>query len=380
MSKSKQPQINAYLINLLAKTHLRVYFDNIPTSFKQLYHSLPKPNIKIVIDDDINRDDINEQAKAIQQQISNTLESTTINSILTIHEVIFLLQISTLCSNQLIRTANHRDPNINYKKKYQVISALKAFGEQLNNYLNTIRPEYADKFHIIMNPVISQVSLIRDSFYYNIKKESGRNINICILHHKIKPKQLYKGSLKRAIFPVVELFTDTPKHIRIAKNKIENAIQLPLYIQKHALIRLESRIGASFKNHLYQNIISSSINQRFVKQSPHTYLMEFAVDSVKLGYFTVTVETNIALIRSFKFITMVGTPEYAKLVKYIPTGSDIWKYLNLDSFDTIIESDIKSNPELVEIFKKCGLDYLFEYSKGNNISIAKILLPYLINH
>lgn len=380
MAKNKNPTINPALINLLSKLSVRVYFDNLPSAFKALYHSSPKVRIKYVIDPQIAQDSVKLKAADLIKQISQNVEKVVLPYGLNLDDVYYLYQICFLVDEQLQRTAKHRDVNVDYKKKHLVLEQLKLFKSMLDTRKTEIKKHSDIEFYKVIKPIASQVSITKDSYFYSLQKVDPKTVELVIKFNEVKPKSVNKGKLKRSVYPVVELFGKQPKNVIIEKGKMENAIPLPLYIQNHALHRLKSRIGNEFVDHLYESIIVSCTEQEFHKASPHTYLLAFRSNDVKLGYFTVTVETNIALIRSFKFITMVGTPEYDKLKKFIPTGSKIWQYLNLDSFDTIIESDIKNNAELYDIFKKCDLEYLFEYSKGNNISIANILLPYLSNH
>lgn len=380
MAKNKNPSINPALISLLSKLSIRVYFDNLPSAFKALYHSAPKVQIKCAIDPEISQGDIKSKAEGLLKLITDNLKRVDLPYGLTLDEIYYLHQICFLAEDQLLRTAKHRDLHVDYKKKHIVLEQLRLFKSKLNERKHEIKDHSDMEFYKVISPIVSQVSFARDSYYYSLQRTDYKTIELTIRYNEVKAKSVNKGKLKRTVYPVVEFFGKKPKNIVIDKGLMENAIPLPLYIQSHALHRLRTRIGSEFSKHLYESTIMSCLEPEFHKASPHTYLLTFKSNDVKLGYFTVTVETNIALIRSFKFVTMVGTPEYDKLKKFIPTGSLIWKYLNLDSFDTIVESDIKNNAELYDIFKKCDLDYLFEYSKGNNISIANILLPYLIGH
>ena len=97
----------------------------------------------------------------------------------------------------------------------------------------------------------------------------------------------------------------------------------------------------------------------FSKKHSDLYLMDFYYGSFKLGYLLVSLEEDAALVRTFKFITMFGTPEYFKLKKHLGGVREDFEYLGMDSLD-LLNSDAFSDPRLKLIFKKCGLGHLFD--------------------
>lgn len=372
MSKNTY-KVNPYLIRLLTKSSLRVQFDTLPTVFRTIYHRLNPPHLKVTIED--SKDEV---ARLLSIQIENNLRNVKLSGQYTIDDFYFLYELLYSVSTHIASTIRHQDVNIHYNKKRQAINALKAFHTKLEAIFTSVKAEYDTLFYRAVDPVLSQISLVKNSYYYNLHKDPKDIIYLTIRRNIVKSKQVTKGASIRTAYPVLEFFRNPPKQIIIGKDKMDNAIPLPLYIQNHAIHRLRHRIGPDFINNFYESILVSCRKQNIIQNTKYSYLMEFYANSIKLGYFALTVEKNIALIRSFKFITMVGTPEYDMLKRYMPTGSDIWQYLHLDSYDTIINSDIKNRPELYQIFQKCNLEYLFDHSKDDSIAIADILSSYIV--
>ena len=363
---------NAHLVNFLTKTALRVQFDLLPSTFKALYHKMHPAVLKVVAE---NNDPV---ASKLADTVQNRIDNIIVDGRFKIVDFLYLYDIVNATERHLIDVYRYKSANVHYNRKQSLINALKAFHLKAHTLLEALKKDYDSKFYDAVDPILSQISIIKNCYYYNLRRSDKNKLFMDIRYYGVRSKSITKGDSIRTAYPVMQFFQHPPKHLIIEKDRMENAIPLPLYIQSHAVHRLANRIGPEFSKHLYESLVLSCRKQNIIKNTKYSYLMEFYVNSVKLGYFALTVEKNIALIRSFKFITMVGTPEYDMLKQFLPTGSEIWQYLHLDSYETIINSDIRSNQELFQIFQKCNLDYLFEYSKGSNISIADILLPYVV--
>jgi hypothetical protein len=93
-----------------------------------------------------------------------------------------------------------------------------------------------------------------------------------------------------------------------------------------------------------------------------------------MGYLVVRPVEDILLIRSFKFITMSGTPEFYRLKRELGGDRQDFEYLGLDTVDGLINSDLHKDPKLKRIFKNCGLSHLFEFSKNVKFDNPKSLI------
>ena len=99
-----------------------------------------------------------------------------------------------------------------------------------------------------------------------------------------------------------------------------------------------------------------------------------------LSLFRYVRRESVALIQTFLFITMDGTPEGAEFWRRLRLSGADRAYLGLDDLRTYAESDLKSDPELVRILSDCGCGHLFDVAKGacpEQPGYARLLRSYL---
>lgn len=144
---------------------------------------------------------------------------------------------------------------------------------------------------------------------------------------------------------------------------------IPVYIQSHALERLYERIDCfeNSKSLIYDYLWCSILNAKVVKSTNGKYLIEYWFNCHKLGYLVTTINDGVAIVRTFLFITMDGTPEGLLLHKKLGIRRDDKEYLHLDKLRTYLMTDIQEDTELRNIFEECGCGHLFKVVKEDAV-------------
>lgn len=135
---------------------------------------------------------------------------------------------------------------------------------------------------------------------------------------------------------------------------------LPVYIQRHALKRLQERLGLQANNvhsHLFFSLFEQPVN--FVLGNGCT-LLEFNMYEYKVGYLLTTLHGDKLIIRSFLFLTNDGTPEGRKLRRLTHLEKYDKKYLGIDKLSTFTAYRIHEDEELSALFREAGCGSLLD--------------------
>lgn len=238
-------------------------------------------------------------------------------------------------------------------------------------------PVFDDEFLKLREAVYKEVRMVIDFITYTFS-DSFRYILFC------KPEDT-EGSahsvfsnnyLLEALVPDTEILTldghnrTVYKLYQISRQKfipltllpeklgIERVLQkLPVqvYIQKHALERMEERLNEFFSMCNYGFIIYALISDKILPAGkPFSYLFPLEYQNVKLGYFKGDLTGGKLIIRTFLFITNNGTPEGRKLETLLGLQKADKKYFGIDKLSTFINSDIRQDEKLMDIFRQAG--------------------------
>lgn len=160
---------------------------------------------------------------------------------------------------------------------------------------------------------------------------------------------------------MVDGMTITPKQLGI--NGILKDLPLKIYIQRHALDRINERIGDQFTGYNYSQIISMILIHQTFPTDDGGYLFPYTYMNKRLGYLKAHIYGDRLIFRTFLFLTNNGTPEGNKLAKLLGVQKADKKYLGIDNLKTFINSDIESNENLKRIFCQAGCGELFALNK-----------------
>jgi hypothetical protein len=133
---------------------------------------------------------------------------------------------------------------------------------------------------------------------------------------------------------------------------------LAVYIQRHAAEHWKRRLPPEFVDYL---VFCRSLAEPVVEHGKNgAILVAYRVGNVRLGYFVCEVVDDLAVIRTFLFPTMQGTPESELLRQKLRLRRADIEVNQLDQVETFMASDLRRDPELAGIFSECGLGHLLE--------------------
>ncbi|MCJ7448705.1 MAG: hypothetical protein MUO72_13545 [Bacteroidales bacterium] len=185
---------------------------------------------------------------------------------------------------------------------------------------------------------------------------SGKLESVTVkINGKIRP-------LKRVgfAFPREGIIYLTIKPSVLEINSPSSDIPMNVYIQSHALQRLTERLDSFLPGPLHFNLFLSLQDPRVFQDSDNNLLIEYRFFDLRSGYLRVDIVDGMVVIRTFLFITNNGTPEGEKLEKITGLQKLDKKYLAIDKLSSFMNSDIKDNDKVRQIFEDSGCHTLLE--------------------
>ena len=140
---------------------------------------------------------------------------------------------------------------------------------------------------------------------------------------------------------------------------------LKVYIQKHAIHRINERLDSIRRGGATGSIFFSLQTPRTTPIRKNKLLIEFHYNHIKVGYFVATVEDDALLLRTFLFITSNGTPEGDRLKQLTGLQMLDKKYLAIDKLSSFVSKEVMENEEIRKIFDKAGCSDLFDENIHN---------------
>ena len=206
-----------------------------------------------------------------------------------------------------------------------------------------------------------------------IKSLTGSNSlchdNFILIEHKPETETLEIDGHRRTIYRVIIITYSEfiPLTILPEKLGIDGLIQkipLKVFIQMHALERIETRLGKLFREYCYPYITVALQRADFIPtDKKNCFLLPVENGISRLGYLKADVIDDKLVIRTFLFLTNNGTPEGKKLNQLVGLQKADKKYLGIDKLSTFIQSDIKNDEKLKALFYEAGCGDLFKLDK-----------------
>lgn len=139
---------------------------------------------------------------------------------------------------------------------------------------------------------------------------------------------------------------------------------IPVFIQAHALLRLQERTEI-IPGPLHHSVFHSIQNLHYSIEKDGKVLIDYVYVEKKIGYLVGSVEDGRLLLHTFLFITNNGTPEGRKLSEL--TGLQVLdkKYLAIDKLRTFLSYKINENEFVKNIFVQAGCGHLLEIEDKN---------------
>jgi len=158
---------------------------------------------------------------------------------------------------------------------------------------------------------------------------------------------------------------------------------LEVFIQAHAIKRLYERMAP-----IPKMLILYSLYHSFLKPKPfyenNSLLVPYHIDNIVTGYFRADIVDGKILLRTFLFLTNEGTPEARRLKENTGLGKTDISYLNINKTISFMQSDIRRNKRMKEIFTEAGCGGLFDlkledpsYTYGKILKLADQMQKHL---
>jgi len=149
-------------------------------------------------------------------------------------------------------------------------------------------------------------------------------------------------------------------------------IPLDVYIQKHALDKLQERIDIT--PGIMHYMIFMILNQPVIRhhKNDNNSLVEYYLSDQKVGYLLVSLVEAKLIIRTFLFLTNDGTPEGKKLNQLLALDKQDKKYLMIDTLPTFNSYHIDRNERLSKLFREAGCGSLLKLGHLNEYSEKEI--------
>lgn len=378
--KKNKNKIREFWNILLGKLQVIDAFNKLPKEIKESILSYPIAKLKIDVSDiDPKLGEVFENL--IEDYFENYFDDMKIKDTLSIYPLNELfLSLRKFINLKEKKAKDSEEIKLIKEHVDQILSVL----DKKMNYLHAKYGNYV--FNIAAQEVLKKFSQVDVCYYPSVKIEissTGKPYPLIKVHKvKISEETLTVDEAPRKLNLCKCFSSKGLIDLTIEQNKIGNLLEIPVYVQDHAIRRLEERLGVIGCKGYLHDCLGRSI--KFCKITPtdikNFYFLDYDFYGIKLGYLVISNEGGFALVRSFKFITMTGTPEYKKLSKLLKADRIDFEYLKLDSLETFMNSDINQNTKIKRVFSKCNLDHLFENNillfKSDVTGVAKDVLNY----
>jgi hypothetical protein len=150
--------------------------------------------------------------------------------------------------------------------------------------------------------------------------------------------------------------------------------QLPVYAQGHALRNLARRVNLpAAAPYLEAWLFDSLEKPNIVARQGNDLLVEYRIQDHRLGYLIVTPLADMAIVRTFLFLTMEGTPEARKLKRHLKLTRRDVDWLGLSDLAAFTQTDLRQDPVLRPMLEQCGCGHLFEMDAASYAPTPKPL-------
>jgi hypothetical protein len=132
-----------------------------------------------------------------------------------------------------------------------------------------------------------------------------------------------------------------------------------VWITGHALRRIDERLGARDRGFWHFLLVESLADPVFHPAPRGGVMVEHRLEDDRLGYLPISLTADgTAVLRTFIFVTMEGTPEGDRLKRLLGTRREDLKYLAFDRLQTFAETDVSTDPALVALMEEAGCGHL----------------------
>ncbi len=249
-----------------------------------------------------------------------------------------------------------------------------------------------DMAHILQSLAVSFNDLADSIYWFKIDTELAKGrfnyLNALFLHRYYPEKRsVIINGISRPVSRVCfAIGNEGVRNISVKASALglegyEGSSELEVFIQSHALIRMDERLDCVIKGFMHFTLVLS-LDKPVVHIDRHgNMFIEFRIFETKAGYLLVKVIDNMLIIQTFLFLTNNGTPEGEKLKEIYGLGILDKKYLAIDKLSAFMAEDLSKNEQLVKILNDIECSNVFDlYEKccGMIIKDSKSPSPELL--
>jgi hypothetical protein len=177
--------------------------------------------------------------------------------------------------------------------------------------------------------------------------------------------------------PKFHHFTLSPADMHIKKNSPLSKLELPIYVQQHALDRMRERLGLVVPAFYTSVLVMALIRKEITTIAKNRILVSCFTNDLKIGYFVAEIVDGVVLFRTFLLLTNGGTPEGDKLAELTGLQAEDRRYLAIDTLQGLANSDIEQNKPICKLFREAGCGSILKLCKKMNTEPA---MMWLIDH
>jgi hypothetical protein len=139
----------------------------------------------------------------------------------------------------------------------------------------------------------------------------------------------------------------------------ETNVEMPVYVQSHALQRLRERLTPLEKPIIQVLLYVAFENPVFSRGPDGARFVAFRYHGAKIGYLLYEIIDAMVVVKTFLLISQNGTFEGNALNKEYNLSKYSKTYFDLDKLYTYVNTDVYEDRELKALFTKCGCGDLF---------------------
>jgi len=246
------------------------------------------------------------------------------------------------------------------------------------------------EFFISVNSSLDCWLTLGELKHWAAKEENGSFQNTLTLSKVIPPiKHFVFNNKTRPAFKVGWTLINngscwisiTPEQLYI-KTQMSN-LPLEIYIQNHAINRLNERADIQASGLIFLNLANSLATPKVILYKGKL-LIEYRIGEDKIGYLVGEVEDGALIIRTFLFLLNEGTPEGEKFNQLTKLTKVDAQYLSIDKMSSFYSPEIAANERIKNLLIESGCESLLNvYTQNPDFgakpkqATAKLLEEYL---
>lgn len=376
-SDVKRKELYKFLLEVF---DLKDDFLRLPFDIKQSFYEFTWPKIRI--ESDGVHPAIKEVEEIITQNLSNNFIEINDNKIPIdkFYAVIGMYSFFKSYHSGVILTLRETKLERKIKENQNILSVLTSIVQKIEKIMEGSITTYLDKICLVASQeVFKYLSINEPGIYpeFILKNTEGKKKYPTIKIHSYEPKEetLKLDGQIRTGYKCFGFSAGKIKDTVWKENIIGNDKPAKVYIQEHAINRLLERCGVGpHKGYVFDSILRSLEDPVVCGTDGPSHLIEYKYYTIRMGYFLASLEKDCVIVRTFKFITMVGTPEFYMLRRALKGTKEDFEYLGIDSIEVLLNSDIYKDEKLMGIFQRCGLSDILKFGKGINFQKPKNMI------